>query len=198
MVLTRIKRQSTDIVFFGLKGSGKTIFVTYLLFVEFLKGKTIFANFHLNFPYVHIETLSDLRGMHDGVAVLDDAERVISSKFLDNKQKKDLLDGMLDTGKRNIDVWYILKRPLEADKSVRSIASKFVKVKMELKVFPGMDSFSDVDFLEYASFLDHYVIVADMYDRDNLSSVEFTEVLDYLPIWALLYDTTEQVQKIKN
>lgn len=39
----------------GLMNSGKTLYMTYLLFLDYLKGRKIFSNYHLNFPHTIIK-----------------------------------------------------------------------------------------------------------------------------------------------
>lgn len=188
---TELKRQSTDLLFFGLKGAGKTLAVSFYAYCEFLKGRNIFANYHLNIPYTHVGSLMDLKLVKDGIVIFDDAERLVSSKFLSNRDKKDVLNVLIDSGKHNVDCWFICKRLEEVDKSIRSVCQKFIRVTLQLKY----DVMSADDYLDLSRYLDNYLVKLEMFDRYNLNKSELIEYIDYLPWWSFnLYETTEEVQ----
>lgn len=190
---TRLRRLHRDICFFGRKGSGKNLSMVYYAFLSFLKGKRIYSNFKLEFPHTLVRSLDDIREVHDGILLADDFENWASSKFRSNVDKQDLLDITLDFGKRQVDFWYSTKRPMEIDKTIRSITDKFVRCNLLL-----VADFSTVeDYLDVSRYLDNYVLQLDVFDASDLETRELLVIIDHLPIWGSLYDTLEEVDQLQ-
>jgi hypothetical protein len=47
-------------------GAGKTLSLTYLAFRNYCKGKKIFSNYKLQFPYQKIESVDDIENIRNG------------------------------------------------------------------------------------------------------------------------------------
>jgi len=63
----------------GELGSGKTLALTYLALRNYsLKQRTIYSNYNLKFPHIHVKTPDDVLGMKDGFAALDEKHRKFS------------------------------------------------------------------------------------------------------------------------
>lgn len=190
---TPLKRISYDFCFYGAKGSGKTIAMCYFALFFFLKGYTICANFDLSIPYIRIRNLEDIKQMKNCVFLGDDFEAWASSKFLTNKDKKELLECTLNFGKRNIIFIWSCKRPLEIDKTLRATSiDYFVKCKMLLKNSPVTYK----NYIEDSKFLDAHLIEMEVYNSINLK-LDRVVYLDNLDVWCKLYRTEEEIQQLE-
>lgn len=188
-----LKRHSLTFMFYGQRGSGKTLAMAYFALYYYLKGYTIYSNVHLNIPYTPIKDMEDLKKIQRGVALLDDFELWASSKFHTNKEKKELLQQMIFFGKRDIIQLLSCKRPLELDKSTRASGCDFfVKCKMRLKETPK----SIEEYEEMSNYLDAHVIEMEVYDGVTLKLDRIT-VLDNLDIYCELYDTKEEIKTLE-
>lgn len=184
-----LKRSSNDFCFYGPKGSGKTIAMSYFALYFYLKGIPICSNYHLNLPHRFISSLDEVAEMRDCVFLGDDFEKWGSSKFLTNREKKMLLECTLNFGKNNIIFIWSCKRPLEIDKTLRaSSVDYFVKCSMVLKYEPK----SYDDYLNMSRYLDAHIIQMEVYNSIDLS-LDRVCYLDDLDLYSSLYDTTEHV-----
>lgn len=181
---------SHDFCFYGAKGSGKTIVLSYYAFLCYLKGMKVCSNYHLSFPHVFVSSISQLRDMRDCVFVGDDFEAWASSKFFSNSDKKDLLECTLNFRKRNVSPFlWSCKRPLEIDKTLRaSSIDFFCRCSLKLKVVP--DDIVDYEFV--SGFLDSHVVEVEVFSALDLK-LKKVVVLDHLDLWVELFDTKEEI-----
>ena len=198
-MVTPIARQSNDICFFGLKGSGKSLAMGYYAFKKYLADYEIFSNYAFIFPYTPVKSLYDVQNLMEQtekkkILIIDDAERWLDSKFLTLGQKKGLLNLTLDLGKAGYgcDIWFSGKRPVAIEKGLRATTDLWIECTMVLKNY---DLKSYNEFLDYKRYLDNYMIQMDTYDG-NLEYV-CTSYLDNLPVWGELYDTKQTIKKLE-
>jgi len=191
--LTKLKRGSVDLGFTGVKSIGKTLAMTFYLYIEYLKGRKIYTNYPLNFEHIMINTFQDLNNACDGVVCVDDSEYLLSSKFLKGENKSDVIDVMLNFGKRNLDYWYSLKRFLEGDKSIRSLSTKFVFVERYLR---ENNCNTVEELIDFSKYINNYYLELRVYDRMDLVNPELYEQINDLEIWCNLYDTTYEVKNL--
>jgi len=83
--LVPLERTVTGISFYGERGSGKTLAMTTLAYLEYLDGTKIYANYGLNFPHIKITDTN----FHSNIEV-------------DGKRKFIALDDMLHGHKQSI------------------------------------------------------------------------------------------------
>jgi len=185
---TPLKRTNLDVCFYGNKGSGKTIAMTYFAFKKYLEGYRVYSNYNLDFDHTLLRTIHDFTTIQGNGAVLlcDDFESWVSSKFRSNNEKKDMLEASLNFGKRNINYFYwSCKRAMEIDKTLRACVDYFVKCDMVLKDYDG-----DGD----DQYLENYVVSCDVYGGLDLMNVQRI-IIDNLELWAELYNTSEEIKK---
>lgn len=186
-------RSSNIICFYGVPGSGKTIAMSYFGLYFYLRGRDVLSNYHLVYPHKMIENLDDLDNSANCVGLFDDFEFIGSSKFLKSSEKKDLLQISLMFSKRGISpVMYSVKRPMECDKTLRSLTDYFVHCSLELKYIPHDEE--EFDYL--SKYLDAHRIRLDVYNANDLSVVERVVYIDDLDVYSCLYDTREEVSKL--
>lgn len=189
-----LKRQSADFAFYGNKDSGKTIAMTFFgLWFAVMRNLPIYANFHLkNLPHVFVKSIHQVKNMRRCVFLGDDFENWASSKFLSNKEKKDLLEFTLQFGKRNIPFLWSCKFPSEIDKTLRRTLDYFVRCNMVLKFVPR----SKAEYNYMSSFLDAHVVVMDVINPVTLKT-EQTAILDNLSFYGQFYDTQEEIKDLE-
>lgn len=189
-----LKRHSSDFCFYGPKGSGKTIAASYFGLYCFLHGTSVASNYHLNFPHQYIETVDQFKEMRNTCFLADDFEKWASSKFIGNKDKKDLLECILNFGKAGVSpfIW-TTKRPMEIDKTIRACGiDYFVKCMLRLKYEPSTLG----EYEKMSGYLDAHVVNMEVYRAFDLQ-LDRVCILDDLDVWCLLYDTQEKIEDIR-
>jgi len=91
----------------GRQGSGKTIFLVALAYEEYLKGRTIYSNIHLKFPYepIDIEQIKNCE-LENGVVIWDEMHNVLSSRRFMKKLSIIICDGFMSmVRKKDLDVF---------------------------------------------------------------------------------------------
>ncbi|MEO5350575.1 MAG: hypothetical protein H7836_13155 [Magnetococcus sp. YQC-3] len=204
---TPLKRQALDICIYGKKSRGKSFILAILGFLAFLEGKTVFSNMYLEYPSVYVGSLEDVENMKNfegkKVFIGDDLEGWISSKFISNEDKKNILSFTLNAAKYQCDLYWTVKRPLEGDKTLRSSSDYFIEVSLMLKndVFSYLVSNFGYDndvFLEAVDaaceILDNCYIVADVFDE--IGNFVKTECYYDLDIFKDLFSTTQVIKHL--
>lgn len=92
MELIPIKRKSFTIAFLGNKGVGKTLLMTLLGYMYYLKGYIIFSNYPVKFKHILIDSLKDFQNIYDlydmnikKLFIGDDFERWFNSRNYKSK-----------------------------------------------------------------------------------------------------------------
>ena len=82
-------RQENKIVMVsGKQGCGKTMVMSAIGLAHVLKGEKIYANYHLNYPYIPVRNMKDLYDMKDGLFLADELWRWLFSR---RAMKKDTI-----------------------------------------------------------------------------------------------------------
>lgn len=194
--LTPKRRVSHDIIFFGGKGSYKTLSMTAVAFFEGLEGRAIASNYRMyfdeSFDYTYINSFEDVENLYNQLVILDDAENWVSSKFVKADQKKDVLKITTNLGKRRCDSLISCKNPLEVDKTIRRPCDFYVHC-VEYPEFVG-DSYDD--FIFYRKHLDFNSVLLECIDP--ISNRIFRRmILRNIDLFCELYDTTEEIKGLK-
>ena len=129
--LVKLKRQSYDIGLFGKKSTGKTLILSFLGYLKYKQGATIYSNYPLNIPHKYINTLQDLNEIYKEnpnkvkIFLGDDFERCFNSRNTRGQINKELNDILLDWGKINCSLYYTAKRSMAIDIGLRDSTSEF-------------------------------------------------------------------------
>lgn len=113
--------------YFGLPGAGKT----YSMVRDVLsyRGKTIYANFHLNLPddynFVYLSNPVEFIKIKSGVVLLDEAGLWLPS-FIWKKIPDDLLFKLAQVRKFELDLFYSAQNPARVVKVLREITFESV------------------------------------------------------------------------
>lgn len=191
--LTRVKRSSVDVAFYGDKSSGKTLLMTILAFDEWCKGRYVYANYDIFFDerFTKIGSLDDLWKVDDGLLIGDDFENWCSSKYQSKQDKKDVIEITTDLGKRNVDFLYSCKDLFEIEKAARRTLDSICRVKRVIKYQPG--NIEELEFMK--NYLDYQKLVVEVFDKISLRRERILEY-DDLEVYCELYDTKEEIEKL--
>jgi hypothetical protein len=80
----------------GRQGSGKTLFLVMKAYQSYLKGKTIYSNVALNFPYEQLDykDIVDCK-LRNAVVILDEVHLLLPARKSMSKQNIAICDGFL-------------------------------------------------------------------------------------------------------
>jgi hypothetical protein len=97
------------IIVTGFKGDGKTVFATSLLWHGWKKGRQIFSNYGLSFPYEPIKLKEMLspdgsKKIKDGMVAIDEAQMWMDCRLAGSKKNRLASYLMLQGRKRRIDI----------------------------------------------------------------------------------------------
>lgn len=194
---TPLLRSSKDICIQGLKGSGKSYFVSIKAKECYDKGFNIYSNYKLNFPYNHIETIEDLLKIQPdsrlgGICILDDIERWISCRTWSSRKTQNIMEIILNLGKKGagVSLWYTVKIFDNVDKWVRDCTDLIANVTMQMITLP-----ESYDFYESYNVLENLALIVQYMRIDG--EMDSTEIIWNLHKHKDLYDTTELIKDIK-
>lgn len=93
----------------GSKGAGKTCLATHHAYKAYHKGRTVFANYHLEFPYTAIDedTFNTEKGrakLKDCVIVVDEAHNYFGARTFMSETNRNMDKFQRQIRKRNCDV----------------------------------------------------------------------------------------------
>lgn len=182
----------------GLSGKGKTLYTSYLLLLYWQKSYSLYSNYRVIMPHTYIDSIETFNSLAqdytDKVACFDDFERDMSSKYLRNKDKEEVISVMLDFRKFSTRCIFSCKRFEEIDKSLRAIADWLVSIELEfnpqfLSKLPDLD----VDAIPMKYCMLHYV------ERPWFDApIAYEGYLFDLDLIAQLYDTRERVSSFRS
>lgn len=128
--------------FVGNIGSGKTLSMVKKAYEEFLKGKTIYSNIHLNFDYIPY-TIDDLESWAKGekilsniVLLMDEAHIYLDSRSSMRKRNKFVTYLMLQTRKLGCDVYFTTQFFDQIDKRLRNLTTAIVECYTKTTTVP--------------------------------------------------------------
>lgn len=176
----------------GQRGSGKTLFMTYLAHQYHLEGKKIYANYHLkSIPYTYItfEELSKLPDwLYDGVVFLDEIHIGADSYEVFKKSNKMITTFATQLRKRRITLFYSTQVFKMATKRLRD-QTNFLMTCDHTQP-PG---FVKIEVYEYIAYAAHTYIKTishnltsyfDAYDTDEVITYSETELTEGIEKFA--------------
>ena len=111
----------------GELGAGKTLSLTYLAYRNFLKGKKIYANYKLVFPYTPIKSVRDLENMQEGFFAVDELWLWVDSRASMTKKNRIVSRILLSSRKRGVHLAYTTQSFIQVDKKVRNVTDFIAK-----------------------------------------------------------------------
>lgn len=187
--MTELSRVSRDICFFGSKGSGKTLAQTFYGLRAYLSGFNVYSNYHLNFPYTPLRCIDDIQQAHDGLVLFDDLEQWLSSRNWKKAENTQVLQIILQGGKRRLTVLFSCKRPENVDVLLRDTVDYWCRCTMVPKNINSPSLEEDIKQLE------NLLVQIEVFD-DNVDPVNVTYI-DNLELFGSLYSTREEIEKLE-
>ena len=112
---------------FGLQGTGKTMLMTALGLIAHKQKVPIYSNYHLEYPYIPIDSLEDINQIHDGVFLADELWLWCFSRSSMNKLNQDLIKIVMLNRKRNVTIIYTTQNIIQVDKLLRMVTNTWVE-----------------------------------------------------------------------
>lgn len=183
----------------GETGDGKTIFLSYLGWKNYLAGTKIYANYHLNFPFEYIESIEDLRDipLEDGIKKLILLDELwLSGDAFDSqsKQVKLLSQFILTCRKKNSDVIHTNQHESQLVKRVRINTSLFMKGRILLSYHEPTKTFT-FETPHPMKQIVPYIMSVKFYDK-YMKYLNYEESFDVYPA-HLYYNTNEDMKQMK-
>lgn len=171
---------------FGLQGSGKTMYLTYLGKRDYEEGKTIYSNYHLkNIDYVPIASLEDIDKIKDGTFLIDECWLWLFSRTSMTKLNQELLKIIMLNRKRGVNIYYTAQLSRSVDVLLKEVTNYFV--------YPSIRPCHYVGENEKEVFFRLCFYSRDLYGRTSELSL-LKKPLEY---YGGFYDTNEEIGSLK-
>ena len=175
MKVWRVANIMTLMAFIGTLGSGKTLGLTYWAARNYARGKTVYANYRLNFPFIPVTTPEQIEDMQEGFFAADELWTWADSRKIFSKQKRFVTPILSKSRKRGIEIGYTVQYFKQIDKRIRQVT--------DIVVMPQMDG---NDPPQRCSFY--------IYEMPVMKLIKVIKIKTF-PIFNL-YDTNEEVSEL--
>jgi hypothetical protein len=110
--------------------SGKSLSLTYLAYRKYLKGMTVFANYHITFPTFenfkapdvrYVRKMEDVLNMREGFFAGDELWLNADSRMSATKKNRFVTSILAKSRKRNIHIGYTIQNFHQIDKRIRDV-----------------------------------------------------------------------------
>lgn len=168
----------------GRRGSGKTASMVRDAYISYTKGRKIYSNIHLYFPYEPIthENISKLKDSEfdNCVLLIDEIQVIFNSRNFQSKRNKDFSIFVQQTRKRKVDLFFTTQSLRTVDVNIRE--------NIDINVFPKPIYDDNENLIGFES------IYQDPYGREGFGIYKDLSIVSYLakPIFKL-YDTNQIV-----
>jgi len=198
----------------GLQGTGKTMVMTGLGYSEKLRGKQIYANYSLKYPYTYIDSLQALDNIHDGIVLLDEFWLWVFNRSSMSRINQDIVKIVMLNRKRGITILYTEQTYTQVDKLIRNVTNYWILPKIRPLLVPDKDKIENhvrnkygyhntEEFNKRAAEVynkaakvlqdpTNYYVKTEIYDANGYRR----NVLKFknLEFWGSLYNTYEEVE----
>ena len=172
----------------GIKGSGKTCYTTALLCESYRQGRTVYANYHLRFPYTPLnmeQIIEDMENLQNVAIAIDEAQIYFDCRMSASKQNRLFSYLMLQSRKRNVDINMTSQQLFNVDIRIRRNLDYLYECVPMVEVMPGRYRRATVEEIE-ARVIDKIFIRETNYAQEGVRSFLF-DPKPYFP----LYDSDE-------
>lgn len=107
----------------GIKGSGKTLVLTLLLYLDYLRGRKIYTNFPVSFPFefIDIQKMVDLNIELENCTIgLTELHAIADSRLSGKKQNILMSYFVLQSRHRHVNFYYDSQFGGQVDKRIRT------------------------------------------------------------------------------
>lgn len=116
----------------GRRGSGKTACMTRDAYISYLRGKTIYSNYHLNFPYKPLtkDVINNFKesDISNCVLLVDEIQVLFNSRTFLKKRNMSFSTFIQQTRKRGVDLFFTTQSLRTVDVNIRE--------NVDLHVYP--------------------------------------------------------------
>ena len=129
----------------GAPGTGKTMALTAIGYMEQLLGRKIYSTYKLNFPHEFVESKEQLYKMRNGLFLGDELWRwLFSRKAMYKEQQEILMDFIENIRKRGIDMVYAGHYDDSIDRVVREVTRYYIDTTIIPIMRPDMKKINQV------------------------------------------------------
>jgi len=93
----------------GEYGDGKSSMATLIAYAEYLNGRKIYSNYHMDFPHTRVKSLADIDTMTEGSFFMDEAWYTFDSRNYSTKTNKNGSIILSKLRKRNVTGYFLLQ-----------------------------------------------------------------------------------------
>lgn len=133
----------------GGMGSGKTLFMTLLGYLEYLAGKSVQANYHLHFPFSYLnlttimEQIKNQQQLQNIVLLIDEIHIAFDSRSSMSSRNRYGSYFVLQTRKRDVSLYFTTQNIFQVDIRIRENLDRLVECQM---YSPGMFQYVITDY----------------------------------------------------
>jgi len=111
----------------GELGSGKTLGLTYLAALNYNKGRTIYSNYELRFPYTYVDTIEMISEMENCFAALDEFWLWADSRASHSKKNKIISTVLLQSRHIDCDIGFTAQSFHQIDRRIRHVTDFIIR-----------------------------------------------------------------------
>jgi len=105
----------------GELGAGKTLALTFMAYRNYMKGKKIYANYHLKFPSTLVRDIEQINDMKEGFFAGDELWLWLDSRVSSSKKNKVISSILVKSRKRDVQIGFTAQGLHQIDKRIRTI-----------------------------------------------------------------------------
>jgi len=196
--MTKLNRVSLDICLHGGKGKGKSQAETYYLFRHYINGGLVASNMDLFFPIypgtykpIKLDSMEKIRNIYNALIVLVDLERCLSSRRWKSKENEEVMEIILNWGKRRNSLIWSAKRPQNVDNLLRDTTDYWG----ECSLVPNFKALNIDDFDNRASDNKNLLVKIDFIDFNG--NELHTQYIGNLELYCKFYSTYEEISQLR-
>lgn len=118
----------------GKKGAGKTLSASVIAYIyyKYLSkyGYSVYANYHLSFPYIPIKKISTIKDAEKGLLVIDEAYQIVDSRRASSGKNVLITTLLSKARKKGIRVLFIAQYFTTLDVRIRDDADTIIIVSI--------------------------------------------------------------------
>lgn len=202
--------QNNIVMVSGKQGVGKTMVMTALGYMNYLSGIKIYSSYWLNFDFEAVTSIDDLYKMRNGLFLADELWRWLSARRSMKIDNLEILSDVVENlRKRNMNMIFSTHNPMHIDTMVRRITTHSIFPDIIPLIVPDDDYIAKIadgdkqiqqtlrrEIYKTISNPENYGIRVTIYEGDE-DKPNNSFVLENLAFWGKLYDTRQEIGKLK-
>lgn len=135
----------------GCKGAGKTALCTSRMVDAVRAKQTVYANYHLRFPYTPLNMdvlIENMKDLHDASIAIDEAQIYFDCRCSATKRNRQFSYLMLQSRKRNVDINLTSQQKANVDIRIRRNLDYLYECVPMVERSPGKYRVATIDEIE--------------------------------------------------